>query len=738
MQAYGGKIKQEKLEVIMKQKNKSAASKAEVPSTKAQIPPASKGTLAHLSPEQARGQFRALLLANPNFFGNLKKSPLKPVIPITSSTNYEEIGCVGFHPQLERLEAVVYLKQSSGYDGGLCSTGSQEYVRFYLSTDDGTTWQDQGMASFTAYDIQNPGRLEYAVTLEIDPARIFCIIENLPQVRAILSWNNPPPANTPDFIPVWGNVVDATIQVAPEPFLILGKFLEMAKVQLPSALKSLVDLNQEIPATKPKVLSGAELHQVYKGAQVPGHRYLFTDLKHLAVNPAVTQATLASASSTALGKLDINLAAIIGALLSTDGDTSFEQLDCIGYDPNREALVGVFTVKLSSGYSGGLCTAGSQEYVAFWIDWGSGWSYAGTASVTTHDITAIPAGGLKYSVYLPISVASYLQPCAKGPRMPQVRAILSWQTPPPATNPNYQPTWGNRLETRILLYPGDKVEPGTANIAIIGGVPVKQINISGDGFAKSGAQFALTGAPTDPWLNMRECPFGGLVTIQGYPSLGDQYRIRVHDPGTGSDFVLKTPFLTVDQYGNASYRTPDPTTGYVTYLDPSNNIDSMLGWWSTSDNDLWWVRLEILHMNGTTANTAWYNIQLDNTLIVSGADTSPGIDIHIDSGGDCKDISAGGTVNGHFFAEFPNFGAFGLSTQPDTVAIPSNQPTTATAATSSTAAWPGDAWTLSTAGMKPCGYVVTLEAWDLTIVNSEPGSHHGASISVGFCLRANG
>src|SRR5437870_12913072 len=101
-------------------------------------------------PRQKRGNFKALLLANPNFFGNLKKSPFKPVLNILADTAYEEIACVGFQPQFNRLEAVVYINRDSGYGGNICSSGSQEYVRFYLSFDNGATWQDQGLSSFSA------------------------------------------------------------------------------------------------------------------------------------------------------------------------------------------------------------------------------------------------------------------------------------------------------------------------------------------------------------------------------------------------------------------------------------------------------------------------------------------------------------------------------------------------------------------------------------------------------------
>jgi len=114
---------------------------------------------------QERTQFKSLLLANPNYFGNLEVSSFESVINIQSNTTYEEIGCVGFQPQFNRLEAVVYVKQPFGYGGGICSNGSQEYVRFYLSFDHGATWVDQGLTSFTAYNVPDlQQRLEYAVS----------------------------------------------------------------------------------------------------------------------------------------------------------------------------------------------------------------------------------------------------------------------------------------------------------------------------------------------------------------------------------------------------------------------------------------------------------------------------------------------------------------------------------------------------------------------------------------------
>ena len=57
--------------------------------------------------DQNRERFRALLLANPNYFGNLTDSPFEPKVKMSLNTTYEELGCVGYQPQFRRLEGVV-------------------------------------------------------------------------------------------------------------------------------------------------------------------------------------------------------------------------------------------------------------------------------------------------------------------------------------------------------------------------------------------------------------------------------------------------------------------------------------------------------------------------------------------------------------------------------------------------------------------------------------------------------
>ena len=696
--------------------------------TQSSAGPAAGKSVAKLPPEAARGHIKALLLANPNYFGNLKDSAFEPVLNISGDTAYEEVGCVGFSPALSRLEAVVSIKQDSGYDGGLCSAGSQEYVRFYLSSDGGSTWIDEGVVSFNVHDIPGPKPLEYSVTQPITVSEDFCFFENLPQVRAILSWNYAPPANTPDFVPVWGNVVQVTIQIPAAPFFILDQILAKAKVQLPQALSKAVDLKQKVAAAPKKALSSAELATAYKGKNVPASRYLYPEISKLVANPVLATAFNAPAEAAVkhpLAQLDFNIGEILGEILATSGNTDYEELGCVGLDQNRSALVGVITVKLPYGFNGGLCTAGSTEYVAFWVDWGSGYEYQGTATLNSHDISGIPSDGLEYAVVLPINMASHMQPCASGAVTPRVRAILSWQTAPPPSNPYYVPVWGNQADALVQIPAGDAVPPGTGNIAIIGGIGVPYIDTTGittnPGMTFPGATFAFSGVNADQWDNTRQCAFGGQVIIQGAPSLGYKYRVWVQKVGSPLPVALTDPISTTDLWGFHTTRTPD-ASGFFTYLDPSVNLDSTLAYWYSSGDDLWNVWLEVADMSDhVLSTTSQYLIQLDNT--------APDAEIHIDSGGDCKTFS-GGDIDGHFVATDLHFGAFSMQT------LPSGNAPAPSSGTSATVPSPGDTWVLGTAGMNPCGYVILLEVWDNTIVASQPYTHNGNSSSVGFCLTA--
>jgi len=166
--------------------------------------------------ELSRARFRTLLAGNPNYFGTLKDSQLgelfKPVEEKQSDTRYEEIGCVSYSPELDRLEATIVVKQPVGYRGGPCTTGSVEHVRFFV--DFGAGWVDAGVAATRVYDVATnrdcAGDLDHpyvhVVGVVLTPLRKFCASPVLPRVRAILSWEHEPTAGDPGYVPVWGEV----------------------------------------------------------------------------------------------------------------------------------------------------------------------------------------------------------------------------------------------------------------------------------------------------------------------------------------------------------------------------------------------------------------------------------------------------------------------------------------------------------------------------------------------------
>jgi len=682
-----------------------------------------------------RATFRALVLANPNYFGNIQGSKLPAVLNIALNKTYEEIGCVGFQPQFNRLDAVVFINQPAGYGGGVCGPGTPEYVRFYLSGDNGASWQDAGLTSFTAFDIPagtiGPRRLEYAVTLQINPSKQFCFIENFYLVRAILSWNVPPPPNMPAFRPVWGDIHDTHIQIDPRRFILVDELLQAGQIKLPPALGKVIDPAQPVPLAEPAQLDAAALQVLYKGKDVPPHRYALAELQQLVSQPALTDALMAPDFPGVLPGLGIDLAAVIGQLFPTDGNTSYEELECVGLNPNQDALVGVVRVKLSSGYSGGPCTAGSREYVSFWGDFdgnGSFETFLGTTSVNVHDYDPIPREGLEYSVFLPVNLDQYRRPCQRGAVVVPIRAILSWQVPAPPGNPNFVPVWGNREETLIHIKPGRNVSGHPPVIETVGSMAVTDID--GAGYANGPAQLA--------GFTARQSPFGGEVVITGHlanptdisaGAAALRYRVIVND-GSGDQVVnnafpiARTQLLDgVWSFLPGLTQTAD-INGYYTYREdltggPGNAEIFVAGnvlarWQTAGKTGTWTIRIEAKDAANVTYFSNTVTVRLDNA-----APVIPAGSFKITSGsGTCGDFVIGDIIEGTYQVTDEHFGALALSVQPPlggvfTAPVPNPRtwPTVPTTGESGI-------WRLDTSGMPKCGYTIRLGASDRTIVNS--------------------
>lgn len=731
-------------------------------------------------PEIERTKFRELLLANPNHFGNLKRSKFEAVKPKKNDQSYESLKCVGYHPHLEQLEAVVHIRRDYGFGGDICSNGTPEYVRFFVDWDNDGHWEDLGMSYFTAYDLPGDKPLEYAVTLDVDAKEKVCSIENLPMVKAILSWNDPPPTGEPNFEPVWGNALVARIQIGASKHLVLAELLKLAKGELPASVIDNLDLSQAVSLAQAKAMSTTELGHTYKDQGVPAHRYAFSKLQKLLVQP--TTATAANAELVqAFEGLGIKTGDVVEALTSTDGDIRYEELKCIGYDSQRRLLVGVITLKLPNGYSGDLCKEGSTEYVAFW-EWDeieATWVYVGTTAVLVHDLKGLPNDGLQYAVSLSAPFAHRRIPCTTGPSQARIRAILSWEVAPPPHDPNWVPKWGNREETHIHIRPGPKSTGlQTPFVETVGNVHVCAIDQT-TGLASGEGMIAAFDADRSP--------FGGTVTITGYIDnppggvmegmtlpLRYQVVVRPYDPiaprawqALNNDFAVwvREELGASPPVHRRIVQAVDPTDGYYTYLEDSgapherHYVLPVLAKWNTGRDDtgLWEIGINA-KAPGAGPGGPFYNggvllcaadgsmrsvvkVRLDNkaprpSIGLTGYQRGADPTVHPIGTGTpekCGKFQKHDVLHGTYSVTDEHFGVLTLRVRPDgpahgAIVNPPERHFDIVATTGESGTW-----TLATGSMEPCGYIVELWARDRTIVDSGSIGWRDSD-DVGFCL----
>jgi hypothetical protein len=473
---------------------------------------------------------------------------------------------------------------------------------------------------------------------------------------------------------------------------------------------------------------------------VEPHRFGMSDVR-AAAEGAAFQQDIVDRKTAEWENLDLDWSSAVSALQDTKADVTYEELEGLGLNTAiTDRLVAILLVKRPSGYCGDLSKAGSWEHVAFWADWDDTgeWSYLDTVRVKVHDIDPIPAEGLSYAAILPVD----LDP-RKTPRQGRVRAVLSWATPPSSTDPEEAPHWGNSIDQRVVVPACDGNRPGetpAAEIGSLSGIPVGLIETAADGRTKPGAYFFHNMSPADRWG--RACPFGGVVLVHGKFHPGFWYRVRARN--------RVAPFRTVTLDGAFNlprWQTPPfsdtqvATNSFFQYADPLGYKIHQLARWPTSGDELWQIQLEIATAPDDASivvSSPRYNLQLDNTRPMPASH----LDIHIDAGGDGKEFDKETLVTGTFVARDENFGGWSLSTHPNTTLIPSNQPTTAPALAPSVptddAALESHAWSLDTGKpvkMKPGAYVIRLDVWDRSIVNSLPGHHNRNHVDVGFRLR---
>ena len=731
---------------------------------------------------QTRSEFTSLLAVNPNYFGKVVEGPFDVIFEQKANTGYEEIGCLGYHPERSRLEATIVIKRAFGYGGGPCTPGSTQYVRFFVR--EGKTWVDAGVSATKVHDLpigkdcagapDHP--FSHVVGVTYAPARRFCFSPQLPRVRAILSWQQMPPAGDPTFVPVWGEVQEDTIQIRPRPLFhwpvlldlnpdVLEKVKELQLLEqlmpdpdqgpfgpvppLPDPIGP-VSLNpQPLPPKEvAAALDAGQLAAIYRPERL---RKLAKDAVDATVAKLVMQppppsrlaalevAQVKSGALTApelatlsvsLKKVGLNWSELFG---DNDGvgNTSYEELTCVGLDNNAGELVAAFRVKLPTGFSGAPCTAGSTEYVAFWADWNDDcrWEYVGTAKVNTHDFVTMPAGGLAYAATLPIDLNLVRRDCEK-PGIHKVRAVLSWNAAPSTTNPDWTPVWGNRLDSHVHVHPGTGYD-GTARMTIVGGVNTQFINPA-TGVTLPTAVSAYNGIAADP----RGCPFGGRVVVHGPtdPALaGTTYRLRVSNNG-GPFTPVTQSFWASDNMGGCTWVTP-AADGSAQWPVWFTNGLGVLGYVDTSGEGTWTIRLEV---GSPFVVAQTQRIQLDNTGLGRDGNLVNGAHVAVDPGQlgqqACGKFTQGMVITGTFDANDEWLDRWSLALTPGgNVVVPPGALTTS-AILPTVGAPGGSTWQLDTSGLQPCGYVLRISVHDRAIVDSVVGSGHHASDDLGFCI----
>ena len=274
--------------------------------------------------QQERTHFQYMLAKNPNYFGNIPGSDLKPNMKLIAEASYEQLTCVGYNPDTGNMEATFSVKQSAGYAGDLCSAGSLEYIRFYMDLHDGHGFIDQGSVAINVHDIPQgkdcKGNLDFPILyvgtlMKKSSSFFYCEKPVLPTLRAILSWSFDPPVNSPNWQPVWGSVLDGDIQLKPSPkiFLkaneaLLATHLNIAAVSphlSNDQITEITGVNTAQLNTIPEAVSLADLIKESEKSKVPATRFAFKSIANMIKFPS-SEITLQDKATLSAAKIDIS------------------------------------------------------------------------------------------------------------------------------------------------------------------------------------------------------------------------------------------------------------------------------------------------------------------------------------------------------------------------------------------------------------------------------------------------
>jgi hypothetical protein len=471
----------------------------------------------------------------------------------------------------------------------------------------------------------------------------------------------------------------------------------------------------------------AELKKTYAGS-VPDARVALS---------SITALTKAANIVTPVADIlpGFDLAKIIPVYENPQFDTTWEELGCVGLDRDLNQLNATVIIRQTTGYNGGLCTTGSNEFVAFYLDFGNGWVYMGTSSVNVHDIPRETPDALVYDVSLNVNLDSYRPAwCTVGKA--NLLAILSWNVTPTPNDPGYHAVYGDSEQAIVELQPLPAgVQPGQTIpvIETVGGMAVTDIDpTSGLATATAGSASLITDAVSSP--------FYGAIYITGHifnPPPGAMYRLLIQTPNTTSlNPLMDKQNIETDTMGVFSAITLTPIAGgWMTWYGGGDTsiVNNLFGIYNTpaGADGIYTVAIELMDTFGNiTPGLKPVNFRVNSEFPVPAINITTGA-------GNCSSFKIGDTISGTFSMTNTEYAyALSLSVTPDNGAVVSILPgSTDSLQYPLTLSTDGDtgSFSIDTSNMTVCGYNIRIDTRDRTIISSDYMGVTNYALQ-GFCL----
>lgn len=520
-----------------------------------------------------RSHFKALLADNPNYFGNLTDSPRAPVTRLVARTDYEHLVEIGYHSADERLVAVCHQTQADGYGSEVTGCGSTEFVRFYLSHDDGDTWLDYGVSSFAAFNLREStptGGVASSASISL-PHALLDLPGRSIRMRVILSWQLCPPPEQPFWQPVWGNVLERQIVARTDA----TEATEAGCAASASDTRPVVDHTGEIGAS----LSARRAY-AYRDAldqhATELHADAFTALLGMQEEPV---------------ELDEAPLHICAMALDANSPTSL-----------------VIIARLDAILGNAPWPQPSAQYINVWRLGATEHQSARFLGSTSFSMTPGCANGYLIA-RLPVDLSFERRPGHAGPSVLRLRATLTSVRPLSEQLPEQSSDPRRMSESTVFLPPGPA--PVQGKLSIIGGIAVDNIDPE-VGTTLPYARFAGSNLAADDLG--RACPFGGLIRLHG-PALatGFSYSIEIRPVDGGPATTLKRPIRLKRADGTSWLHHPDPENGRFAYVPFEYNIEQLLGEWVSEGDQCHTVTLWTYQMEGKPSGMDSYRVQLANS-----------------------------------------------------------------------------------------------------------------------------